>query len=276
MVLEKVRQGSELMPKKLSIAAFDMDETLSAPYQPPSPEMALLLSKLVAKVPVAIFTGAGLDRIQRDFLPRLPQLPKDAKLYLFPNSGSEAYLYQGGVLKELYREGVFTAAERDKVRNAISDAVVEAKATDGFAPKGEQFIDRGSQIAHAFLGMDTSAEDRAAWDPNGAKRRALQDSLLAKLPEFSVSIAGKTSIDITKISRKPDGSEETYDKAYGLRRLAEFEKVAMDEIDYTGDAFFEGGNDEVVRTTGAHINEINSIEEAAHVIDRHLERLEQD
>ncbi|KAL2826634.1 HAD-like domain-containing protein [Aspergillus cavernicola] len=51
---------------------------------------------------------------------------------------------------------------------------------------------------------------------------------------MSVNMGGATSVDITK---------KGVDKAYGLRRLSEHSRIALEEMMFIGDAIFPGGND---------------------------------
>src|SRR3546814_7977891 len=75
--------------------------------------------------------------------------------------------------------------------------------------------DRGSQITFSGLGQDAPLEAKEGWDPDRAKRTALQKTLQAALPGLSINLGGTTSIDVTRAG---------VDKGYGLKRLSRSEE----------------------------------------------------
>ncbi|KAL4780051.1 HAD-like domain-containing protein [Aspergillus varians] len=107
----------------------------------------------------------------------------------------------------------------------------------GFSPEkawGERIEDRGSQITFSALGQQAPLTEKEKWDPDFAKRRVIQADLRQWLPDMSVNMGGATSVDFTK---------KGVDKAYGLRRLSEHSRTALEEMVFVGDAIFPGGND---------------------------------
>ncbi|MFZ8483260.1 HAD family hydrolase, partial [Staphylococcus aureus] len=57
---------------------------------------------------------------------------------------------------------------------------------------GERIEDRGSQITFSGLGQEAPLDAKKAWDPDFAKRKALQAALRSRLPELSVNVGGST------------------------------------------------------------------------------------
>ena len=78
------------------------------------------------------------------------------------------------------------------------------------------------------------------------------------LPEFSTSIGGATSIDITKSG---------IDKAYGVERLATISGVPIKDMLFVGDSLFPGGNDTPARRTGITCIQVCGPDETECVIE---------
>ncbi|WP_371424659.1 HAD hydrolase family protein, partial [Tardiphaga sp.] len=96
-----------------------------------------------------------------------------------------------------------------------------------------------------------------AWDPDFAKRKALQAALRTRLPELSVNVGGSTSIDITRPG---------IDKAYGMRRLSEETGISQSEMLFMGDAIYPGGNDDPVRVAGIDAVPVRDVAETRTAI----------
>ncbi|KGO47516.1 Eukaryotic phosphomannomutase [Penicillium expansum] len=89
-------------------------------------------------------------------------------------------------------------------------------------------------ITSSAFGQEAPLTEKEKCDPDSAKRKVIQADLRKRLPDMSINMGGATSVDITK---------KGVDKAYGLRRLSELSKIALEEIMFIGDAIFPGGND---------------------------------
>lgn len=237
---------------------FDLDDTLAKSFQPPSDSMIEKLSLLLDRMPVAILTAAGLPRIERDFLHRISSLRLD-HFYIFANSSAQCFLYENGALKNAY-DMLLSEVQREEIRRAIEESVAEVKLEldPRYAPR---IIDRDVQIAYAALGLDATEEAKKGWDPDMAKRKRLKEALDARLPNYEVLIGGKTTIDITT---------KGVTKAYGVDWFAK--KLGLDTKDmlYVGDAFYEGGNDAVVLSTGIQIRAVSDPSETERLIEEVL------
>lgn len=219
---------------------FDLDDTLAESFKPPSISMVEKLSTLLEHVPVAISTAAGFTRIEKDFLSRMQKSAHIDRMYILANSSAECFTWTGGAWNLEY-DFALTDEEKETIQQAIIEGVVETGIQEGQTKYEPMVIDRGAQIAYAAIGLEATAEDKAAWDPDQAKRRKLKSAIDAKLANFEVLIGGKTTIDITR---------KGIHKAYGVGWLSERLKIAPSEMLYIGDALYEGGNDEVVIPTG--------------------------
>ncbi len=237
---------------------FDLDETLAVSFQSPSAEMLARLSALQKLVPVAIMTGAGLDRIKRDVIAHLPEQPTN--LMLFPNSSSQCYRFEDSEWKEVYSH-VLTVEERDEIKSVLIRALTEHDDLKNNTVYGEQIIDREAQIAFTPVGTSAPTEVKATWDPLAEKRLRIARSLRDTLGHFDILIGGASTIDITR---------KDTNKAYGVRWYAEHLQTAPETMLYVGDALYQGGNDEVVILTGIQTRAVANPTETPAVIDEIL------
>lgn len=237
------------------IIAFDLDGTLSESKMPIDSEMAGLLSSLMQKKKVAIISGAGLPQLHSQVLDQLkPETPL-GNLYLLPTNGAALFSYDGQWLAEY--ESALSAEEKAKIFAAFKMAFTETNFVQPADLHGILMEDRGAQITFSALGSTAPTVLKAAWDPDHIKRLALQKVLKMHLPEFSVSIGGMTSIDVTK---------GVIDKAYGIGALLANQHIDATAMLFVGDALFAGGNDASVLTLGIVAKSVATVEETKQVI----------
>lgn len=239
-------------------AIFDLDETLAVSFQPPSESMLQRLTALQKVLPIAIMSGAGLDRICRDVIAHLSEPPTN--LMLFPNSSSQCFSYREGSWIPEYSH-LLTEDERNKIKSVLTLALAEHDDLKNNTVYGEQIVDREAQIALACVGADATTEVKAAWDPTAEKRLRIARSLSEKLTEFSILIGGASTIDITR---------KDSNKAFGVRWYANYLKTTPDQMLYVGDALYPGGNDEVVILTGVQARSVANPKDTEPVIDEIL------
>jgi len=126
-----------------------------------------------------------------------------------------------------------TAEQRKKIIDSVNKAVDET----GFRAKklwGAAIEDRGSQVTFSALGQQAPFAEKEKWDPDFAKRKKITAILEKLIPEFSIRMAGATSIDVTK---------PVIDTAYGIGKLRDTLHLSLKQMVYVGDALFPGGND---------------------------------
>jgi len=237
------------------LVAFDLDGTLAESKAAIDAEMGALVSSLLAVVRVAIISGAGLPQFEAQVLAHLPPQADLRTLSLLPTCGTRFYSYVDR-WEQLYAHD-FSAAQKQTVVTELERAV----AASGFAATqtwGDTIEDRGSQITYSALGQQAPLDAKKTWDPNFAKRKAIQAALEPKLPDFSVRLGGATSIDVTLPG---------IDKAYGIRKLRDILNIPIAEMIYVGDALFPGGNDAPVRETGAVCIQVRDPSETKRVIE---------
>lgn len=245
------------------VILFDLDDTLGESFKPPERAMIDLLGRLLLLRKVGIMSAATFDRIERDVIARLPTPADFEKLFIFPTSGAQCYLYMSGEWEDVYNAG-FTDAEREMIMSALRDAIQATGITRGVVPYGERIIDRGSEIVFTPLGEGAPNDVKSAYDPDGAKRSVVIRILKEKIPGFEIRLGGRTTIDIT-----PAG----IDKSHGVEWLSKKLGVPASNMLYVGDALYPGGNDEPVKRTGIQTREVRNPEETRAFIDVLLGRL---
>jgi HAD superfamily hydrolase (TIGR01484 family) len=238
-----------------SLVAFDLDGTLAQSKAPLDEEMSALLNQLLGCIRVAVISGGDWPQFETQMLPRLTHDGRLKNLSVLPTCGSKFYVYDGG-WKKLYAED-FSPAEASKIKAAFDTAI---KAT-GFAPErhwGDLIEDRGSQVTFSALGQKAPLDAKKDWDPDFAKRKKIKAALDGLIPEFSVSLGGSTSIDVTRPG---------IDKGYGIRKLRDTLHIAIEDMLFIGDAIFPGGNDYAAKEAGAESICVRDPEETKRVIE---------
>lgn len=238
-----------------SLIVFDLDGTLAKSKSPLDDEMASLLKDLLQVVKVAIISGGDLPQFQTQVIDRLPSASALGNLSILPTSGTKFFTYDGQ-WRKLYSEDL-----SDAEKHTIEDALEKAVAQTGFQPTqtwGELIEDRGTQVTYSALGQQAPLEAKETWDPDFAKRKAIQAILEHTLPNFSVRLGGTTSIDVTRPG---------IDKAYGMHKLRDVLHIALDQMLYVGDAIFPGGNDYAVLQAGVDCVAVRDPEDTKRVVE---------
>lgn len=219
---------------------FDLDGTLAESKQPITPAMAELLARLLEKARVAIISGGALSQFLKQVVAMLPPDARLTRLYILPTSGAALYEFQNDDWKKIYEERL-SEHDKDVIEEAMRVVAKETGIINFAKPSyGERIEYRGGQVTLSALGQQAPLDEKKEWDPTHAKRSTLQKALSVRLPKFSVSIGGATSIDVTK---------RGIDKAYGVRKLCERLGIREAQALYVGDELGAGGNDEAVYKT---------------------------
>ncbi|WP_242182104.1 HAD-IIB family hydrolase [Sphingomonas sp. CARO-RG-8B-R24-01] len=232
------------------LIAFDLDGTLAESKQRIGEPMEALLGQLLEVARVAVISGGDWPQFETQVVAALPQGTKRDRLFIMPTTGTKLYRFEGEAWTPIYAE-IFAPEERDHILNALDTATQEA----GFGDEkiwGARVEDRGSQITFSGLGQEAPLDAKKAWDPDFAKRKAMQAILRKALPDLSVNIGGSTSLDIT---------HKDIDKAYAMRKLAEASGIATEDMLFLGDAIYPGGNDDAVRAAGMDTIAVRDVED---------------
>ena len=225
------------------IIAFDLDDTLAITKSPITDRMSEILGRLIEKYEICVITGGKFEQIKSQVIDRLNIDEKLlTKFHAMPTCGTRYYLYD-----ELEREWQVQYAEdlTPKQKKDIVDTLEKVAKEMGIwcdNPVGEIIEDRESQITMSALGQKASPEDKYAWAEKYKDVRIVyRDKVAELLPELEVRIGGTTSTDVTKPG---------IDKAYGMKKLIEYNHISKDEILFFGDKLNEGGNDYPVKSMG--------------------------
>lgn len=237
-----------------TMIAFDLDGTLAESKQAMPPEMSAQLESLLAVADVAVISGGDWPQFQTQVVSQLPEGADISRLWIMPTTGTKLYRYDGE-WKAIYAD-VFNAEERKTIAAAL-DQVMREKGYDQSEVWGERIEDRGSQITFSALGQEAPLSAKKDWDPDFAKRKAMQVDLVKLLPGLSINMGGSTSIDITR---------EGIDKAYGMRKLVEHAGITFENILFMGDAIFPGGNDYPVSAAGIDVIKVRDPQDTAIAI----------
>jgi phosphomannomutase len=243
--------------KNKKMIAFDVDGTLSMSRSLIDPEMASLLTKLLAIKKVAIITGGAFADIEKQILSGIGLNNElNRNLTLLPTNGGGLWTFTGE-WKEISSHRL-TSDEKWKIVTAIKEVVNNIEIVNDF---GDKIQDRDSEITYSALGEHAPVELKRAWDPDFKKRIALQKDLEKMLPDFEVKIGGTTSIDIT-----PKGM----DKAFAIKILMDHFRLNKEEILFFGDAVYENGNDYPVFEMGVDTVRVISPDETKERLIRLL------
>jgi phosphomannomutase len=237
------------------LIVFDLDGTLAKSKAALDDEMAALLGRLLDVVKVAIISGGDFPQFQEQVLGHLPAGSNLKNLSLLPTSGTKFFIYDGQ-WRKLYSEDL-SDAEKKKIEDALEAAVAQT----GLQPQetwGERIEDRGTQITYSALGQQAPLDAKVKWDPDFAKRKRIKAILDGMLPEFSITLGGSTSIDVT---------HPGIDKGYGIRKLRDVLQIPIEEMLFVGDALFPGGNDYPAKQAGAESIEVRDPEETKAVVE---------
>ncbi len=226
--------------RNVKAIVFDLDDTLAASKSEMDPAMTSALVTLLGHVEVCIISGGRFEQFESQALKHLTAPSAVLEhLHLMPTCGTRSYDWRTDHWQLLYAEDL----SDDQKTRAMTVLEQGAKQlglwrTDTW---GEILEDRGSQITFSALGQAAPVAEKMGWDPDGSKKRALQEYAAPRLPDLEVRSGGSTSIDITR---------QGIDKAYGIRKLLTELKLEKSDLLFIGDRLDESGNDYPVLAMG--------------------------
>jgi hypothetical protein len=239
--------------KKLVV--FDLDGTLAASKSSLDAEMAALINKLLGIIKVAVISGGDWSQFQKQVLSHLASDERLQNLSLLPTCGTQFFTYDKK-WEKIYSED-FSSEQKEKIVSSLKKAI-EQSGLKADKTWGEVIEDRGSQITFSALGQEAPLKEKVKWDPDFTKRKKMKAILDTLIPEFSVRLGGATSIDVT---------EPGIDKAYGIKKLHDVLKIAIEEMIFIGDALFPGGNDYPAEQAGVVSIRVRDPKETKRVIE---------
>jgi len=246
------------------LIAFDLDGTLAPSKSHFDPRMVELFNQLLEKFDVCVISGAKYELFQTQFLTQITNDPVHLKrLHLLPTTGTRYYRFEQSEWNEVYAEN-FSPDDKKKIIEALQLGWEQAgEPVD--KTYGPIIEDRESQITLSPLGQEVVAQlgdggvrVKETWDPDMKKRMKVRDVVAGMLPNFSVNVAGLTSIDVTIPG---------VDKAYGIKKLMEQTGLTKEDILFIGDKIMPGGNDYPVQQMGIDCIAVERWEDTTYAIE---------
>lgn len=254
----------DVMNKK-QLFVFDLDGTLAESKLPMDGEMAQLFEELLKKRQVAVIGGGKVDLFETQLLANLQHAqPYFHNLFLFPTSGSRFMRWEDGAWKTVYAHELSDAERRD-IKEAFEKAFLDIGYQHPETTYGEIIEDRGTQVTYSALGQEAPLALKTAYKGSAQDRRQeIAKALVNYIPQFEIKIPGKSSIDVTM---------KGIDKAYGVEQMEKNLHVSIDRMVFTGDALYEGGNDEPVKRTGIDTFAVDGPEDTKQLLRQWLPQL---
>ncbi|MDO8510799.1 MAG: HAD-IIB family hydrolase [Nanoarchaeota archaeon] len=218
----------DLKEKKVIIA--DVDDTICDSCQTISPEMAEQIAKMIKSgYEFAFISGTKSEDLQKMISSRLKE-----KHHLLATTGTNYTIVKGDNLSAVYNHS-FQPEEKEEIVAAFK-RLISHHSIKSLTTEEDQLQDRESQITLSAIGRHAPSELKAAYDPDGMKRKEWVTFLKKDLDEnkYDIWIGGTTSIDITR---------KGLDKEWGIRAFAQHHRIPLQTILFFGDKIHPEGND---------------------------------
>ena len=246
-----------------SVISADLDGTLTESKSPMTVEMGSAISAWLTKNRFAIISGGEHVQFEKQVVSRFPEATNLKNLFLFPINGAACYKFEDDAWRAIYIEKL-SEDEQNTIAEAIEEAVIKSGVIIE-SKHGNQIDFRGGQVTFSALGQEAPLSEKAPWDKDQAKRKAIISHLAPLLPNFTISIGGTTSIDVTK---------KGIDKAYAIEKMKALLNVDNDHVLFLGDALFPGGNDYPAERTGVHCIKVFGPDETLKIIEKNYKLLQ--
>ena len=237
---------------KIKLIAFDLDGTLTQHKTPLCPEHRAVLDALGKRYRL-LMAGAGMcERIFK----QMGEYPID----ILGNYGMQYAEYDPAAQNLVIRENHTRPCDRESIEARVTALRQKYGYTD-FAGDNVEYHASGC-VTIPLLGTKAAQQDKLAFDPDRAKRRAIYEEVKALFPDYTVFIGGSSSFDM---------APAPFDKAYALKKYCEARGIAPEEAAYVGDDYGPGGNDEPVYRSGVLFVKIDDYRDFPTVMKPFLE-----
>lgn len=229
MVSEKIISKEVISEKRIIIA--DVDGTVCESCQPLSTEMAAAINQLLQKG----YLFAFISGTKKEYLLEMVSSQLSNKHYLLPTTGTQCLEIQSkNNYEELYKHSLISS-EKNEIIAALENITQQFKI-ESLTTKEDQIQDRETQITLSAIGRSAPKDKKECYDPDGGKRSEWIRHLKTILDEqkYEITIAGTTSIDITK---------KGLDKGWGITQFAQKLGLPLSSILFLGDKTQSGEND---------------------------------
>lgn len=215
----------------IKLIAFDLDGTLSQHKTPVPPENRATMEALSKKYKL-LMSGAGLCR---RIFEQMEHFPVD----ILGSYGMQYAEYNPETGDIEIRHDLTFPFDKESIEARVT-MLREKYGYTEFAGDNVEYHASGC-FTFPLLGTKAKQEDKLAFDPDRAKRRAIFADVTEVFSDYNVFLGGSSSFDMAP---KP------YNKATALEKYAEAHGFAKEEVAYVGDDYGLGGNDEPVFLAG--------------------------
>ena len=125
-----------------------------------------------------------------------------------------------------------------------------------FAGNNVEFHSSGC-VTFPVLGTKAAIQDKLAFDPDRAKRRAIYEDVKNTFSDYTVFVGGSSSFDMAPAPYNKYYALDCYCKEYGFTH---------DEVVYVGDDYETGGNDAAVYNSDFCFLTIDDYRDLARVV----------
>ena len=220
----------DLKVKEKKVIIADVDDTICDSCQTISPDMAGQISRMIQQgYEFAFISGTKSEDLQKMISSRVKE-----KHHLLATTGTNYTIVEGDAVNMIYNNS-FKHEEKKEIITALKK-LISHHNINSLTTEEDQLQDRESQITLSAIGRHAPSELKAAYDPDGAKRKEWVDFLKNHLDEneYDIRIGGTTSIDVTR---------KGLDKEWGIKTFAQHHNITLDSILFFGDKIHPGGND---------------------------------
>ncbi len=211
----------------IKVIAMDLDGTLTQHKTPMTPECRATLEALSKKYRL-LMAGAGMCR-------RIFNQMEGFPIDILGNYGMQ-YAEYNPETKDI---DIIFDEIRDCDRDSVEARVTALRQKYGFTEFRGDNVEYHSSgcVTFPILGTKAIQEDKLAFDPDRAKRRAIYKEVVETFPDYNVFIGGSSSFDM---------APAPFNKAWALKKWCEDKGYLPEEVVYIGDDYGPGGNDESV------------------------------
>ena len=213
--------------ERIKLVAFDMDGTLTQHRSPLGEENRRVLDALAEKYRL-LMVGAGTCRRIFEQMGRYP-------IDIIGNYGLQVAKYNQQLQDiEIVKE-VVLPCDTASVDTRVT-ALRQKYGFTEFAGDNVEFHPSGC-VTFPVLGTKAAIQDKLAFDPDRAKRRAIYEDVKNTFSDYTVFVGGSSSFDM---------APSPYNKYYALDLYCKEHGLSHKEVVYIGDDYGMGGNDESV------------------------------
>ena len=233
--------------ERIKLVAFDMDGTLTQHRSPLGEENRRVLDALAEKYRL-LMVGAGTCRRIFEQMGRYP-------IDIIGNYGLQVAKYNQQLQDiEIVKE-VILPCDRASVDARVT-ALRQKYGFTEFAGDNVEFHPSGC-VTFPVLGTKANIQDKLAFDPDRAKRRAIYEDVKNTFSDYTVFVGGSSSFDMAPAPYNKYYALDCYCKDYGFTH---------DEVVYVGDDYETGGNDAAVYNSDFCFLTIDDYRDLARVV----------